>query len=372
MSSTPESVPGPLTRAAAETVRENPTRRWNYSDLSDRLNKPLRASDDSPTLADACRDMAAIYKSERINGYSGGHVVRARRWYCIAHDASRHIRRTEDDYSVALVTLRGQTRTDSGEYRPHLDYRDAIMESWSAVKYQLDEIMRKHDGIGYFRVTAGNGDSAYAHVHIVLFVRDTDINRANFGSVREAHVSNSPVARDLTHDNHVNIMQKEDISFEARNGYDRTRGAVDPATKYVASQIPHIGGLSQPDEQLEHSAVCTQTRTHDVMMKQSLRDRADSERRERELGRLRALAELDRTQRVLGDPLDSPGIQTRFDEREPESNSLLHVFCTKTHVAKLDMVRSGLDMSPSERVQVRMNPTLRSLLWLYLSPVPPD
>lgn len=371
--SSAESTAGSFTRAAAVSDRQNPTRRWNYSGTSDRLSKPLSASEDTQTWGDACSDLHAVYHSERINGYSGGHVVRARKKYAIVHDASRHIRRTESDYSVVLITLRGQTRRKDGGYRNPLDYRNAIMESWPVVKYQLDEIERKHDGLGYFRVVAGNGSSAYAHVHIVMFLRDTEINQADFGAVRSAHVENSPVARDLTHDNHVKIMRKEDISFEAQNGYDRTRGSVDTASKYCASQIPHIGGLSQTDNQLEHSAVCAQTRDHDVMIRKSLKERADSERRERELGRLRALAELDRTLRVLGDPLEAPGIAARFEQRAPPStDSLLHVFSTKTHFGRTGFGSVRTLSGTSKPTPFPLNPTLRSLLWLYANPVPPD
>ena len=369
MSSTFPSAPGPFGRAA-RTTRTDSVRRWNYGSISDRLSMPLSASDDTLIWGDACDNLEAIYHSERMNDFSGGHVVRARKWYAIAHDASRNIRRTEDDYAVALVTLRGQTRTnDNGHHHP-LDYREAITDSWPEVKYQLDQIERKYDGLGYFRVVAGNGNSAYSHIHIVMFLRDTEISREDFSAIREAHVSNSPVARDITRDNHIRIREKSEIPFEARTEYDRTRGPVDPATKYVASQIPHIGGLSQTDKQLEHSAVCTQTQKHDVMVKQSLRERADSERRERELGCLRALAESERMLQALGDPLDLLGIAERFEQREPESDSLLHVFSTKTHLAKLDMVRFRPCLNPSKFIHVRLNPSLRALFRLYLSTIP--
>lgn len=354
MSSSAKSTLGPLSRAAAEIAPKR--NRWDRP--SERLSTPVSAEDGSPTWGESSHEMTITYESERINGYSGGFIGRNEAKYAKTQDADRNINRHADEYYVVMLTLGGQTRTRRGDYRNPLDFREQLLESRQPVRRALRRIQQDNGGLGWFEVVSGNGSAAYSHIHIVLFFREK-VSISDFESVRSAHTKYSPVARDRIPDNYVTIRHSSQIEYEARTATDKARGATSGATKYVAAQIPHVGGKNQTDRQIEHSAICRQASSWDTYLSPALKERAESERMERELAR----AERREKMRVRG-----------LYEPESESHNNLW-FSHRPNSATLPKSGPGSVWTLpglSKRTQVRIDPSLRSLLWLYLSPVPPD
>lgn len=364
MSSSAESAPGSFTAVSAHMAELHESGRNRWDSPSERLSTDVSTFDGSPTWAESAHEMRITYKSERVNGYAGGFVGRAEAKYAKMKDADRNIHRHEDDYHVALLTLGGQTRTRHGDYRPPLDFREQLLESRGPVRRALRRIQQDNDGLGWFEVVSGNGSSAYSHVHVVAFFGER-VTKSDFDPVRSAHTKHSPVARDITPDNYVTIRESASLAYEARSATDKARGATSGATTYVASQAPHVGGENQTDNQIEHSAICRQSSSWDTYLSPALKERAESERMERELAREQRREKM----RVRG-------------LYEPESDTQLPVISHRAIPASSTKSAPGLFgpylfasdptfVSP-KRTRIPLNPTLRSLLWLHANPVPPD
>jgi len=307
------------------------------------------------------------YHSEEINRYAGGFVGRAETKYARMHDADRHIHRSEDDYYVVTFTLGGRRLSRDNEYLDPLRQHEALLESRHPVRNVLRDLQDEYSGLGFTEVISGNGNLAYSHVHIEAFFAEKP-GRDALHRVRKAHVEHSPVARDISPDGYVTIRHSTKLDYEPQCPVDQRRGPVCGATKYIASQIPHVGGLDQDDNQIEHAAVCRHSSSWDTYLSPRLLEHAECERTEREV---------EKQRRDLAEKMHVAKVYERTERDLSTSNNYLWVShrLSSASPVRTDLVRSNYDLLcldtdlvASNSTWLRLGPRLALLVWLYKPP----
>lgn len=183
--------------------------------------------------------------------------------------ADRELWRRYDDLHIGFVTLRGSPCDENGRWTPPLDYLEKLNESMSNLSYNYGKAVGdlEHE---WCAVLAGTGEHATPHWHYIFWV-DGEIRPSDFGDMLEAHEDHSPVAGDHPVEDRVRVARVDGDDLEGVGSTelpesartlkpfgkeDNELGKVAPVTRYVATQLPHIGGVSADRNELEHGVTC--------------------------------------------------------------------------------------------------------------------
>ncbi|WP_154019150.1 hypothetical protein [Halococcus agarilyticus] len=349
------SLASEATRAAEQWNPEY--QRWYQP--SRRLKTDLTRSDGTQQQwSEDVLDLLTEYAGESANpAYSNGLQSKANRRYAQILDQDRYVQRQYDDYSIALFTLGGQFLTSTNEFCDPVQFRRELLESRHTVAQKMYQVMNRCDGISYCTVVSGNGAKGYSHVHVLAYLQG-EIEPSDLQPVLDAHVEESPVARSIYHhaEQVVSVRHSSELVHEPQGQRDHERGTPSAAARYVASQVPHVGGEEAPLPMIEHAAVCRQTQSQDVTTSATFDANAEAEYVARET----VLDEMDHYQRKLNSRVKTP---VSVSDSSSASSGETDLVRFKSNLVPLDTNQVCTNMNG-----LRLDPNLALLVWLYRPP----